>query len=425
MFKLIYKLGAKFRNPSMQKRFQFLQQTDRWSIAQLQAYQLDELKKFLVFVNEHSPYYKQQFAAAGFNAASFNSFEQLKQIPIIDKTNLIAHKKEIHTTYDFGKLFFCETSGSSGQVLEFYRNEVWDSANRAAIMRGLSWHGVNPWDKSGYFWGYNINPKKARKIKLLDFIQNRFRLFSYDENSIRAFAEKAKSATYLHGYSSMIYEVALLYNKLGLKNHNVKLLKGTSEKIYDNYHEATKEAFGRKVVSEYGAAESGILAFECEHGHMHMHMEGAYIEVEDNEILVTNFLSYSFPIIRYKLGDYIKLAEPNFQCACGRKHPIVLEVLGRIGKRIYGKQGFFPSLTLYYIFKNLALNKGINLNYKAIQKTKGELDFLIEQDAPQYKADVLEECVKYFGNDVDITFAFGANIHDKTKKLKDFESFID
>jgi phenylacetate-CoA ligase len=425
MFKLIYKLGASKRNPSMQKRFQFLQQSNHWTLAQLQAYQLEELKKFLVFVNDHSPYYKQQFAAVGFDAASFNNFEQLKQIPIIDKTNLIANKNEIHTKYNFGKLFFCETSGSSGQVLEFYRNEVWDSANRAAIMRGLSWHGVNPWDKSGYFWGYNINPKKARKIKLLDFIQNRFRLFSYDEKSIRAFAEKAKSATYLHGYSSMIYEVAMLYNKLGLKNHNVKLLKGTSEKIYDNYHEETKKAFGKKIVSEYGAAESGILAFECEQGHMHLHMEGAYIEVENDEILVTNFLSYSFPIIRYKLGDYIKLAAPDFKCSCGREHPVVLEVLGRIGKRIYGKQGFFPSLTLYYIFKNLALNKGINLNYKAIQKTKGELDFLIEQDSPQYQADVMEECVKYFGSDLDIHFFFGANIHDKTKKLKDFESFID
>ena len=43
------------------------------------------------------------------------------------------------------------------------------------------------------------------------------------------------------------------------------------------------------------------------------------------------------------------------------QHEIVLEVLGRVGKVIYGKISQYPSLTLYYVFKYLAMEHGLIL----------------------------------------------------------------
>ena len=55
------------------------------------------------------------------------------------------------------------------------------------------------------------------------------------------------------------------------------------------------------------------------------------------------------------------------QCACGMAHPIIREVTGRIGQKIVGVSRQYPSLTLYYVFKNLAQERQVVLNYQAIQ----------------------------------------------------------
>jgi len=155
------------------------------------------------------------------------------------------------------------------------------------------------------------------------------------------------------------------------------MVKGTSEKIFDYYQPEIIKAFGTKMISEYGAAESGIIAFECPKGNMHLNMEGVIVEEVNNEILVTNLHMLSFPIIRYKLGDYIKLASKNTSCMCGKNHVILSEVVGRIGETVYGIKNSYPSLYFYYIFKNISKSHKLNLEYQIIQEEKGELVFNI------------------------------------------------
>lgn len=426
-YEQIYKIGMKKRNPSLMDYYKFLKQSERWSLAELQDYQLKKCKEFLQFAYIHSDFYRQEFDRVGFRPDLMTSLVDMKRIPVIDKNVLLNENEHIHTDYKFRKLFFSETSGTSGQVLKFYRNEEWDSHNRAAMFRGYSWYGVSPWEKNGYFWGYNIDKSKRLKTKLLDLLQHRFRLFSYEDEEIRRFTEKLKNASYLNGYSSMIYEVAKMVNTLGFGGQfHLKMIKGTSEKIYDRYQEEVQQAFGSKIISEYGAAESGLIAFECpECGNMHINMENVIVEECEGEIIVTNLLSRSFPIIRYKLGDSIKLAPPNFQCPCGRKHPVLTDVLGRVGKKIIGKEKVYPSLTFYYVFKNLALESGVNVNYQALQKEKGKICLKIEQSSLEHPELLSKELEKYFKDDIDFEILYGQTLHSKDKKMKDFITEID
>lgn len=426
-FALLYKLGVALRNPHLKAHFRFLMKTDRWSIDKLNQYQLEQCKELLIFAGKHSPYYREIFTKTGFRPENFHSLEQLKQLPVLEKKALITENSKIHSKFDFGrKLQECSTSGTSGSVLRFGRNEEWDSKNRAAQLRGYAWHGIKPWSRNGYLWGYNIEKGKQSKVKLIDFILNRFRIFTYEESGIRSFAKKLKHAKFLEGYSSMIYEVAKRVNALDLgKDINLLMVKGTSEKIYESYQPEVIKAFGKRMISEYGAAETGIIAFECPQGQMHINTEGVVVEVEDNEILVTNLLSYSFPIIRYRLGDGITLAPADYQCPCGRQHPVITDVQGRVGKLIHGQSGTYPSLTLYYIFKNIDQNHGIELNYQAHQNEKGKLLFKIEQEDEGHKGLIDIEVVKYFGNDIDYQIEFGQKLHTMDGKLKDFVTTID
>jgi phenylacetate-CoA ligase len=137
----------------------------------------------------------------------------IKKIPCISKSDLLNNANQIQNIKGYRKLFLSETSGSTGQPLIFYRNSEWDSGTRAAQLRGYSWYDVNPWELNGYFWGYSFDSKKKMVTKLQDVLLNRFRLFSYDKEDVKEFANKLIKATYLEGYSSMIYEVAKVINK--------------------------------------------------------------------------------------------------------------------------------------------------------------------------------------------------------------------
>ncbi len=429
--KIIYKLGVKWRNPSLLRQFESLKKSDKWSIEKLQAYQFERLKTLLQFAYDHSPFYKKEFDEVGFHPSQMTSPDDMKVLPVIDKSVLIRNNGDIQSTYKFDKLQFSETSGSSGKPLLFYRDEEWDSGHRAAVMRGQSWYGIMPWDRNGYLWGYNIDRKKTLKTKILDRLCNRFRMFSYAPDDMERFCRKLRKSAFLSGYASMIYETARYINThpYDKTKYHLKLIKGTSEKIYPNYHEETQKAFGLKITSEYGAAEAGIIAFECPEGkNMHICMENVYVEVIDGEIVVTNLLSRSFPIIRYKLGDAVVLASPDYKCPCGRNHPVVLDVCGRIGKNILGKTSKYPSLTFYYVFKNIAIQDGITLNYQARQDEKGKITINIEQNPEnisELQQLVRRELDKYFHDDIDFTINWGVQLHTHKEKLKDFITTIE
>lgn len=424
--KLIYKIGVSYRNPSLKKRYNDLLRTDYASITELESIQLTRLKQLLTHADRYSGYYRQLFESIDFDVEQIKNLDDLKRLPIIDKKTLISNADSIHSRFKFKKRVKSETSGTTGQPLLIYRSEEWDSGTRAAMFRGYSWYNVNPWDFNGYLWGYNINSKEAIKTRFLDFLQNRTRIFSYTEDEIKAFAKLLKRAKYISGYSSMIYELAKIVNKLNIGGRDffkdLKMVKGTSEKIYDSYQQEAQKAFGKKIVSEYGSMETGIIAFECpEGGNMHIAMEHVIVEEENGEIIVTNLLSQSFPIIRYKLGDVVTLAPSGFKCKCGREHKVIHNIIGRVGKKVYGKANTYPSLTFYYVFKNLTLSSGHVLNYQSVQERAGEITLKIEQAKNNdCHEKLLKELHKYFGDDLDFNILYEQVLHTFDGKLKDF-----
>jgi phenylacetate-CoA ligase len=426
LYKFLYKIGSFTRNSSIKKHLIFLEKSNGWSSNKLKDYQLQKLKEIVAFAYENSSFYKLHFSSNNFHPSDIKNLTDVNKIPILEKTDLLNSNKEVHTNFK-GKTFTAVTSGSSGQSLRFQRDESADSFNRAVFQKSYLWYGVYPWELNGYFWGFNFNFLKKNKTIFLDFLQNRFRLFSYDSINLIKFVKKLNKATYIHGYSSMIYQTAKLINERGLlKPNGIKMVKGTSEKIFKNYQDEVIKAFGSKIVSEYGATESGIIAFECPEGNMHINMEGVLVEEIDDEIVVTNLQMKSFPIIRYRLGDYIELESEKIKCKCGRNHRILKEVTGRVGSPIHGKSEIYPSFTFYYIFKNLDLQYGLSLNYQIIQKEKGILIVRIEQKLTNKNIKKIDiEFKKYFNKDINYTIKDEYILQSNKGKLKSFISHLD
>ncbi len=419
----IFNAAAKVRNPSLFEIYRDFKRTESFSREHLRQNQLEKLRLFLCFSAKHSPYYKNLFAKINFFPERITSFDDIKDIPPSNKRILIDNNSEIHSQYAFKKLRKALTSGTSGESLVFMRSEEWDSANRAGVMRGYSWYDVDVSDKNGYFWGYNIDAAASKKIRILDAAQNRFRLFQYTDSEIKNFCEKIKDATYLSGYSSMIYKVAKEVNNRGLKFKNLKMVKGTAEMILPRYQDEVQQAFGMKMISEYGAAETGLIAFECPHGSQHINTDAVYVETDDNgEILVTNLFSHSFPIIRYRLGDVIRMSDK--ECSCGMKHPLIDEILGRKGTNVIGHNQEYPSLVFYYVFKNLA-SEGFKLNYKAVQEVTGKVVLQIEgTNNKNIESSIRRHLGAYFKDDISFELIYVESFSSEKKKQQSFTSYL-
>lgn len=425
----LWRKGVGVRNPNYNGHYASLKRSESFSLDMLQKLQFSHTRESLIFAFLNSRFYHEKFSEHSFDPRQdFRCIEDLNRVPIITKQELIEQNALIHSGKSFGRLFLSETSGSTGQSLTFRKDGNWDSFNRASRARGFSWYDVKPWDRNGYLWGYNFSGSAKIMTSVLDTLQNRFRIFSYKDDAVIRFAHKLKNADYICGYSSMIYEVAKRINEIQgtPKPLNLKMVCGTSEKIYESYQNQSIKAFGRKIIGEYGAAEAGVIAFECPHGSLHINMEGVLVEEENGEIIVTNLVARSFPVIRYKLGDYIKLRDPAYECPCGMKHRVIEDVLGRVGKVIYGRNGKYPSLTFYYVFKNLAVNNNIELNYQAEQYSKGEIVLKLQQQLPPlWRASLDKELLKYFGGDIEFRVEDGQTIHKMQGKFRDFVSYID
>lgn len=412
------------RNPSLSGYFAFLKKSDTWTLEELKAYQTKKFKELIDFCFDYNPYYQNLFKELGLTKDSFTSLDDLAKIPLIEKTTLINQNKELHSVYDFPKVFSASSSGSTGESLYFMRNEEADSFSRAVIKRGYHWYDVHPADLNGYFWGFNFSFKVRMKTRFLDFLQNRIRIFTYSDKEIVKFVKRIRNARYLQGYSSMIYETAQIIKTHKLKvPGKLKLIKGTSEKILPMYKKVVKQVFGVPMISEYGAAESGIIAFECDQGSMHVTMEGVILECIDGETVITNLHLKTFPIVRYKLGDYIKMAPNSFQCGCGRAHPVIVDIQGRVGKKIVGKKGVYPSLSIYNIIKNLSKIYRIDLIYQVIQEEEGKLDVYVIQGLSENQINLVElEFRKYFKDDIEVSIFRRTKLPHVTSKKIDFIS---
>ena len=109
---------------------------------------------------------------------------------------------------------FIETSNGTG-------------AHRAAIWRGIKQYGVEPYDKNLYLWGFIFTPLLKTKVRILDFLQNRFRIFNFTDTKILTRLKHVKGVIFISGYSSVINKLSEMVVKNGIVFDDLKMIKGT------------------------------------------------------------------------------------------------------------------------------------------------------------------------------------------------------
>jgi len=141
--------------------------------------------------------------------------------------------------------------------------------------------------------------------------------------------------------------------------------------------------FHTKVRDQYASSEGAPFIYECPEGNMHMDLRSGVFEVLDNNgnpcekgnLVVTSFSTKGTPLIRYKIGDTVKLTRKT--CTCGNNNPLVDYISGRINDFIFSPEN--GKINLGNVSNCLKGVHGI-IKFQVIQEVEEEITVLAIKD---------------------------------------------
>jgi phenylacetate-CoA ligase len=310
----------------------------------IHGYQNEKLRDILEHACNTVPFY---FPFKEYLSDSQNIYETLKMMPVITK-EMMKSQPEKFRSKDINNirgLQSIQTGGTTGNPLKFYidmnvRNSTW-----AAYSRFYDWMGVKYGDPQIVIWGAVLAGTKVKSVYKKFYkrhIENITMIdaFSIQDQNVKQYIKifERRKPRLLRGYCQSIYELAKIFKKYGYR-YKLQAISTTVEPLFDEYRDLFREIFSCETFDQYGCAEVMSLAFECEaHSGLHVSPERAIIETGKNsEIIITDLDNRATPFIRYQVGDQVTVS--NEQCTCGRQSLKILNVKGRTGDVIQGKNG--------------------------------------------------------------------------------------
>jgi phenylacetate-CoA ligase len=276
--------------------------------------------------------------------SKFSDYKSLNDFPVLNKTDLINYLAEISTIKE-GDAIVSLTGGTTGASMKVLYNKENIQERHAMLDYFRADYGYSLGKKCAWFSGKNIvTSKDIRKgVCYRDDYINKIRFFStfhITEANFNVYWDGLCNFTpeYIVGFPSSVYEICLMAQSKGLKlNKKVTAFFPTAETVLPNHRQVISSVLGCQLVDQYASSEGAPFILECKSGRLHIHPLTGIFEVVDEsmqpakegEILVTSFTTEGTPLIRYRVGDRIKLAPDGDSCECGSHFPIVESIEGR------------------------------------------------------------------------------------------------
>jgi phenylacetate-CoA ligase len=284
-----------------------------------------------------SPYYREKYKNVDTSA--------LANLPVLEKEELqakideivIGRKETLHEMF---------TGGTTGMGIVVY-NHISNMQERFAIM-DLFWamYGFRIGrNRIAWFSGRALledNDVKRHRFWRTNWLY-KVRYYStfhlsgenlpYYVANLNRFAPE-----YLNGFPSAISEVARFIAASGTKlTFRPRAIFVTSETLTGAQRELLERVFGCPVANQYASSEGAPFIVQCPAGSLHIDVTTGVFEVvddegnpaEEGEMLVTGFITQETPIVRYRIGDRLRLAPADSACPCGWDTPLAEAILGR------------------------------------------------------------------------------------------------
>jgi len=408
-------------SPDIKDKLNFMLESQYWSLDHCLDYQWNKLKLLIEDAYLHVPYYQKLFFSLNIVPEDIQSPKDFSRIPILSK-RLIQDNFDNLVSSNVRKdnLLLNSTGGSTGVPLNFYHDKeysVWSDAARWRSWRYFE--GFTEDDFEAVLWGAFRDIGTNGGIK--KFLHSIFREGYLLLNTFDLDIKKIKSFIFLYnilrpnvvrGYASSLYLLAEYIENNNVKIHSSKAIISTTEVLHDRMREKIEKVFSAKIFDSYGCREVSQIATECEyHDGLHIVFENQYVELDGNDIIVTNLNNFSMPLIRYKVGD-LASGITHEPCSCGRCSPRLVKLIGRDNDNIEFPNGkivngeFFEFL--FFGISNVVQYQVVY--FKSLQKLHIKLHLRNLSEDPSSKIrQMLSE--KFSFDDIEFIYT---NIFDKT-----------
>lgn len=264
-----------------------------------------------------------------------------------------------------------ESSGSSGEpgifVHDIQALQVYDLLE--AFRRPTHWLGLAPLAFVGATHGHFASVCTIERLRRQHpWLASSMRSFSFLQPMAALVEELQRFAPrVLTAYPSIALALAE-EAEAGRLRLQLKSVWTGGETLTPAVRSAVQQAFGAPVVNSYGASEFLALAGSCNRGALHLNADWAVLEPVDAQYrpvppgrfghttLLTNLANRVQPLIRYDLGDHVRIEA--LPCACGSPLPVI-EVEGRTDDCLVlrdpqGRRVRLPPLALVSVLENEA-----------------------------------------------------------------------
>ena len=393
------------------KWYKQLNQMEKWSPAEIDAWQLENLKSLIHHVYNHTVYYREVFDNLKLKPEDIQSFDDLKKLPILTK-NIIRQRFDDICSDVKIKTRKSSTGGTTGEPFKF----LVDENSWGIITAGK----IKAWKTTGYRYGdmflslgsrslFPVN-KKSLIHEIYFRLRNTIPLngMNMDDENCENFVQliKKHNIKYIYGFASPIYLLALYCKR---KNDNIKIdcAFSTAEKLTPQYREVIESTWNGRVMDCYGSRDGGMTAYEINPGRYNV-TYNAYCETKEegkaSELFCTNLVERAFPLIRYQGGDDILLASENEKMDYNGQ--VIKEVIGRTPDIMYFGNGH--KLT-FGGFNTLLRDFTCIKAFRLIKKDDFALKIQLQKNEQYMEQDedlIIQTTKKYTGAEVEVIIEY-------------------
>lgn len=347
------RFGGVYREFLEEARLREFYTTDQWA-----KYQTEKLRRLLSEAFEYVPFYFEKYSKAGFTKEDLINFEisDLKNLPFLEKDELRRYGTTSLLSTKKSKGIYISSSGSSGTPTKIYLpkyfHQQWSALMEARVR---NWAGVDRYTPRGMIGGRRIIPDASIKMPLYryNFVEKQTYFSAYHispstaENYVEGMIKHR--VEYMTGYAMSNFLLAKFIEEKGIAVPKMKAVITSSEKLTAEMRSTLERVYQCRVFDSYSGCEAcglisespeGKLLFNPDSGIMEIIKEdGSYAEPgEMGEIILTGLHNFDQPLIRYRIGDMVKLSK-NQSPVGGRYMPVIDEITGRIEDVIVGRDG--------------------------------------------------------------------------------------
>lgn len=286
-----------------------------------------------------------------------------------------------------------KTGGTTGSPTTVLHDAVMRDSGRATRLFSQKMCGFPLGKRYFRLWGSEQDllqqteqlEKRLMRNLLGEIPMNCFRAHHHE---MRNHADTILRYPTVHHLMAYVDSAGSLARFLREENISIKLksVMACAGNVTTGLRQTIGEVFGAEVFDKYGSRECHDIACECTaHQGLHIYSPSVFVEVLDKankpvpagqsgRLVLTLLNSFSFPLIRYEIGDVGMLAPPA-PCSCGLPFPKIQAVEGRLDDMLYTTDGTSLSSVFVRHFIGVTLNNGTLSEWQLEQTALDKLIF--------------------------------------------------